>query len=216
MKLLLKGLIAAALLCGFLTVPAFGQTRIATVDLRKVFDGYWKTKQADAALKERVAELDKDHKSLLDGYKKARDEAQKLTLDAGDQAVSAQERDRRKKLAEDKLRDLKEMEDNIKQFEAQAQTTMQEQRRRMRDNILKEVLTALNGKAKTGNFTMVLDSAALTISETPVLLYSTGENDLTEVLLTQMNATAPVDAPKADDKKPEEKKPLDKKPEPKK
>src|SRR5436190_3788695 len=156
MNLLLKKLIPAALLCGFLTVPAFGQTRIATVDLRKVFDGYWKTKQADAALKERVTELDKSHKDLLDGYKKSREEAQKLTLDAGDQAVSAQERDRRKKVAEDKLRDLKDMEDNIKQFEAQAQTTLQEQRRRMRDNILKEIVTALNGKAKGGNFTMVV------------------------------------------------------------
>src|SRR4051812_30348141 len=126
MKLLLKKLIPAVLFCGLMTVPAVAQTRIATVDLRKVFDGYWKTKQADAALKERVTELDKSHKDLLDNFKAAQDEVQKLPSEAGDQAVSAKKRDRRKKTAEDKLRDLKVMSDNIKQFETQAQTTLAE------------------------------------------------------------------------------------------
>src|SRR5581483_10717114 len=111
MKQLLKKLIPGVLLFGLMTIPAFAQSRIATVDLRKLFDNYWKTKQADAALKERAGELDKDHKDMLDKWKKAKDDYTKLLSDANDIAVSSEEKDRRKKAAEDKLKDIKDMED---------------------------------------------------------------------------------------------------------
>ncbi len=196
MKRFLKTLIPGVLLLGFLTTPAFAQSRIATVDLRKLFDNYWKTKQADAALKDRAAELDKSHKELLETYKKGKEDYQKLLSSASDVAVSADEKDKRKKAAEDKIKDLKDQEDQIRQFEAQAQTTLQEQRRRMRDNILTEIRTALTGRAKSGSFTLVVDTAAQTINETPVILFSGGDNDLTDALLTQLNAGAPVEIPK--------------------
>ncbi len=46
MKNWLRKLIPAALLLVVLNGTAWAQTRVATVDLRKLFDGYWKTKQA--------------------------------------------------------------------------------------------------------------------------------------------------------------------------
>ena len=42
-----------------LTGSAVAQNRMATVDLRKVFDGYWKKKQAEVALKERQTDMEK-------------------------------------------------------------------------------------------------------------------------------------------------------------
>ena len=216
MKRFVKTLIPGLLLLGFLTVPAFSQTRIATVDLRKLFDNYWKTKQADAALKDRASELDKSHKELLDGWKKAKEDYQKLLASANDVAVSADEKDKRKKAAEDKLKDINDQELNIRQFETQAQTTLQEQRRRMRDNILAEIRTVLNGKAKSGNYALVIDTAAQTINETPVTLFSNGENDLTDALLAQLNAGAPAEPPKAADDLLKEKPLPDTKPAPKK
>ena len=51
MHKLLRKLLPALLLISLLGSSASAQTRIGTVDLRKIFDSYWKTKQADAALK---------------------------------------------------------------------------------------------------------------------------------------------------------------------
>jgi outer membrane protein len=203
MKLLLQKLLPAVLLFGLLETSVHAQTRVATVDLRRLFDNYYKTKTADAALKDRAADMDKSHKELLDSWKKAKEDFTKMSADAADQAVSADERDKRKKAAEEKLKDIKEMEENITQFERQARTTLDEMRRRMRENILGEIKTALGTKAKAGNYTLVVDTQALTITETPMVLYSSGENDLTEALLTQLNATAPAETPaatKPDDK----------------
>lgn len=202
MKMILRKLIPGLVLMSLLSTSAFAQGRIATVDLRKLFDNYWKTKQADAALKDRAAEMDKSHKEMIEGWKKAKEDYQTLLADANDQAVSSEERDRRKKAAEGKLRDIKDTEESITQFERQARTTLDEQRRRMRDNILGEIRTVLNSRAKSGGFALVVDTAAETINNTPVVLYSTGENDLTDAVLSQLNAGAPVEsAPKPPEKK---------------
>ena len=201
----------AALLAGILTVPAWAQTRIATVDLRKLFDGYWKTKQADSALKDRAADLDKEYKGLREDFQKLKEEYQKLLAGANDQAVSAEERDKRKQAADAKLRSIKETEDAVLQFERQARTTLDEQRRRMRDNILTEVRTVVNAKAKTAGYSLIVDAAAESANGTPIILFTNGENDLTDGVLNQLNAGAPVELPKPAEKTKDEPKKEEKK-----
>ena len=97
MKSLLCKLVPGLLLVSLLSGSALAQGRIATVDLRKVFDGYWKTKQADAALKDRAADIEKDHKTMLDDWKKTKEEYQTLLSEANNQTLSLEERDKRKK-----------------------------------------------------------------------------------------------------------------------
>ena len=203
MNNLFRRMLLAALLAGVLTGSAWAQTRVATVDLRKLFDGYWKTKQADVALKERVADLEKEDKGLREDLKRITAEYQKLLADANDQAVSAEERDKRKLAAEAKLKNIKETEDAVVQFGRQARTTLDEQKRRMRDNILAEIRTVVNARSKSGGFALVVDTASESGNGTPIVLYTSGENDLTEGVLTQLNAGAPVETPKPAEKKEE-------------
>ena len=184
-------LVSALALCTAL--PAVAEDRIATLDLRKVFDGYWKTKQANAALKERGTEMEKELKGLAADFETAKEDYQSLLESANDQAVSITERERRKQKAEEKLKELREDEQTIQQFQRQARTTIDEQQRRMRDNILEEVKATITSIAKAGNFTLVIDTAAETPNRTPVILYSTNPDDLTDKVLSQMNATAPPD-----------------------
>lgn len=198
-------MILAVVLAGVMTGSAWAQTRVATVDLRKLFDGYWKTKQADAALKDRASDLDKEYKGLREDYQKFKEDYQKLLADANDQAVSAEERDKRKQAAEGKLRNIKETEEAVVQFERQARTTLEEQKRRMRDNILTEIRTVVNAKSKSAGFALVVDTAAESGNGTPIVLFTNGENDLTEGVLTQLNAGAPVETTKPPEKKEEKK-----------
>jgi outer membrane protein len=210
MKRLLGKIIPGLLLVSLLSGTALAQGRLATVDLRKLFDGYWKTKKADAQLKERAADLEKEHKSMVDDWKKGKEEYSTLLADANNQVLSPEERDKRKKSAEDKLKQLKENEDTIQQYERQARTTLDEQRKRMRDSILEEIKTALTAKAKSAGYALVIDTAAESANATPVVLYSNNENDMTEAVLEQLNANAPVESlktdEKADDKKSDKKK----------
>ena len=73
-------------LAGF--VSAADGLKIATVDLRKVFDNYWKTKQADVNLKDQAADLEKERRIMVDQYQKGQDNYKKFLDGANDQAGS--------------------------------------------------------------------------------------------------------------------------------
>ena len=208
MKSLVGKLVPLLLLISLLGGPALAQGRIATVELGKVFKNYWKTKQADAALKDRGDDIEKDHKTMLDDWKKAKDEYLSLLTEANNQTLSFEEREKRKKSAEDKLKQIKDSEDAITQYERQARTTLEEQKKRMRDKILEEIRAAVNSKAKSAGYALVIDAsaesgngnAAAGIPGTPVFLYVNNENDITEAVLSQINAGAPAATPKSEDK----------------
>jgi Skp family chaperone for outer membrane proteins len=199
MKLLRTTILTISLLA-CLSVPALAQTKsspaqtskIGTVDLRKLFDGYWKTRQVQTVLNDRKAQLDNDDKSMRDDFKKGSDEYQKLLAQANDQALSADQRDKRKQVAADKLKQLQDSKTAIDQFERQAQITLSEQSQRMRDNILSEIKAAVTAQAKVAGYSLVIDAAAETANATTAVVYSSGENDLTDVVLKQLNAGAPI------------------------
>jgi outer membrane protein len=183
---------------GLLVLPASAQTlKLGTVDLRKVFDNYWKTKQADANLKEEASGLDKERKTMVDQFQKSQEEYKKRLDSANDAAVSAEEREKRKRGAEEDLVKLKELQNNIEQFDRQARTTLGEKQRRMRDNLLVEIKEVVKAKAKGGNYTYIIDTASESVNNTPIVLFTNGDNDITDDVLKQLNLTAPAEAPKA-------------------
>jgi outer membrane protein len=172
--------------------PAAGA--IAVVDLKKVFDGYWKTKQADLNLKERAGELDKKRKDMITDAQKAEADYKKLVESASDSAVSLEERDKRKSAAAGKLRELQEIEQSVGQFDRSARAQLAEQQRNLRDKIVGEIREILNKKAKAAGYSAVLDSAAESTAGTPIILFNGALPELTDEILTQLNATAPAGA----------------------
>lgn len=197
MRHLFRTLVPALLLIAVMGSSAVAQQspRIATVDLRKVFDNYWKRKQADAAVKERAASMEKEHTSMLADYRKSREEYQNVLASAQDQAVSSEEREKRKRAGEELLKQMKVKEDSIQQYEKTARVTLDEQLKRMRDNILGEIRTVITAKAQAAGYTLVIDTAAETGNNTPIVLFSNmKEHDLTDSVLQQLNAAAPPEA----------------------
>jgi outer membrane protein len=197
MKNILRMTLPAFLLMAFLSGSALAQTKIATVDLKKLFDNYYKTKLAQAAIQERATQFDQDEKGMKGDLKKSSDDYQQLLQQADDQALAAAERDRRKQSASDKLKELQTSKAAMDQFDRQAQVTLGEQRQRMRENILTEIKAVVTTKAKAGGYTLVFDTAAETVNGTMTIVYTSGDNDLTDAVLSQLNAGAPIDVTKS-------------------
>ena len=182
---------------------ACAEQKVALVNLQKVFDGYYKTKQADSQLKEAAGNFDKIRKERLEEYQKVNEEFKKLVEGSNDPAISTDERDKRRKDAEKKGVEIKQLEDSIRQFDQTSRESLGSQQKRLRENVLNEIRELVNEKAKAGGYSMVIDSAANSAVMAPVFLFTNGENDLSEQLLTQLNQNAPADAfkPKDDKKK---------------
>ena len=190
----MKKTLLLVLSCCVLTLGAGAAEtqKIATIDLRKVFDNYWRTKQADAKLKDDAAELEKDRKTMVDQFQKSEVAYRKLVDAASDPAISSAEKEKRQKDAETELLGLRDFEAKIKQFDATSRATLGEKQRRIRDNILTEIRDTIKLKVKAVGYTLVLDSAAETPNGTPIILFNTGNDDLTDVVLKELNMTAPA------------------------
>jgi outer membrane protein len=202
MRIFLRTLFVAVLLTAFTSLPAFGQAKIATVDLKKLFDNYYKTRLATQAIQQRADDMDKDYTTMAKDLKTKSDEYEKLLESASDPAVSDQERQRRHASADDLAKQLQDSKAAIDQYERQAQMTLTDQKQRMRDNILDEIKKAIAQKAQAGGYTLVLDSAAQTINGTPAIIYNGGGSDLTDDVLKQLNAAAPPDLPESTEPSP--------------
>jgi outer membrane protein len=187
------------------------EPKIGLIDLRKVFDNYWKTRQADARLKETASQLDAERTAMRGDFTKIEENYKKLVDSASDPVISGEEKERRKKSAEGELLKLRELDGKVQQFDRQSRTRLAEEQRRMRDNILVEIKDVVKEKARNENFTLVLDVAAETRNETPVVLFSDGSNEITDGVLRQLNQNAPAlpatTTPAPAPGKPDEKKP---------
>lgn len=193
--------IAAALTASLLSTTALAQGKVGVINLTKVFDEFWRTKQADAQIKDRLAEFEKMGQSMYDDYKKANEEFGKQIEAANDPSLSKEEADKRRKDLDKKRKDIMEMESNIKQFQSNSQRALMEQRGRVRESILRDVRGVLEEKAKASGYATVLDVSAMSANGTPVVIFTTlagGESDLSELVAKTLGATAPPDITKGD------------------
>ncbi len=184
---MLRTTILMFLLLAILSVPALAQTKIASVDMEKLFKGYWKTKQAEVALNGRASDLQKEIKDMADGLDKEQADYSQLLDQASDQALSDEQRGKSRQAAADKLKEINSSKVAIEQFNRQAQAQVLDQRQRMTANLVSEIQKAVGDKAKAGGYTLVVNSAV-----TDAVVYTSGD-DLTEAVLKQLNVNAPID-----------------------
>ena len=184
----LRSTILTVVLLAATAFSATAQTKLATVDLKKIFDGYWKTKQADAALSTRTSELRKELKDMADGLEKAQTDYKQLLDQANDPALSAEERDRRKTAAGEKEKEITSGKTSLDQFQRQADSQLSDQSQRMRSNLLTEIQKAVADKAKAGGYTLVVNSDA-----NEAFVYVSPDTDITDAVLSELNAGAPID-----------------------
>jgi Skp family chaperone for outer membrane proteins len=170
-------------------VPA--EQKIATVDLAKVFEKYYKTVRSTLALKQEASDMQKERKDMVDAEQKQEEEWQKLIDKAEDQAVSAEERAKSKTAATEKLREVKSAGQTIQEYDRASAARLREKERQRRDDIVKEIRSVLDADAKAGGYTLVLDVSGESANMAPFILFSSGVNDLTDNLIKELNAGAP-------------------------
>jgi Skp family chaperone for outer membrane proteins len=146
------------------------EQKIATFNLRKAFDSYYKTITSTAALKQEAADVDKERTQMVENGRKHEDEWRKLIDKANDQSLSAEERDKAKKAAADKYAELETDKQYINTFDREAGARLREKEHLRRDDIVKEIEGVVAAHAKAAGYTMVLDPSGESANLAPVVL----------------------------------------------
>jgi outer membrane protein len=187
-------LIIAAVMAVSFTASA--QSKIASVDMKKLFNNYYKTKTAQTVMDKEKSDLIKELKGMAEELDKARADYKKLLDQANDQAISADERDKRKSAATEKARDVSSRQVAFEQYQRQAESRLADKSQRMTSNLVADIQKYVTDKAKAGGYSIVVDTAANGVSGTPAVLYADPATDITQPVLTLMNAGAPIDVVK--------------------
>jgi Skp family chaperone for outer membrane proteins len=166
--------------------------KIATVDLRKVFDTYYKTILASAANSNNIVERDKELNAMMEARRKYQDNWTQEKDKSENQAVPAEERAKSRKAADDLAVQIQIQNETISNYYARTEIKRHDDMVQHVADLTTEITNVMNAMAKRQGYTMVLDRTALTMTGNPLVLYTSGENDLTDALMKELNSTAPA------------------------
>lgn len=186
--------LSLAILSLGLVTPAFAQFKVGTVDMNKVFQSYYKTKDAEAKINDARGQAKTELDGRMDGYKKLIDEINKLNDELKRPELSNETKEQKAKLRDDKINDAKSMEREINEFRGTREKQLQEQAVRMRNNIVDEINKLIQDKVKTENFDLVLDRSGSSLNGVPFLLYAKDSFDFSDSIITALNKTKPADS----------------------
>jgi outer membrane protein len=170
---------------------ASAELKIGSVDMKKVFESYWRTKEAETKMSETRAVLKRDldernekRKELQDRIEKLNDEIKKPEL-SKDRALSkTKERD-------DKIGEWQNMMRELQAYQMEKEKQLADQTLRIRNGIVDEIRKVVDEKVKSIGFDLVFDTSGNSINNVPVILYAKESWDFTKEIIEKLNSDRP-------------------------
>jgi outer membrane protein len=189
MKLLTTSLaLASTLLLGsFTSLKAQSMVKIGTVDMKLVFEGYYKTKDAEQRINEARNAAKKELEDRMESYQKGVADVQKLNQEIENPALSREAKETKAKSRDEKVGELKNMEREINEFRATREKQLQEQSGRMRQGIVDDITKVVQERVKADSYDVVFDKSGMSLNGVPVVMFAKDPYDFTNDVVTALN-----------------------------
>jgi outer membrane protein len=192
-----------ALAAAFTTATASAQSaKFGTVDMKRVFDSYYKTKDAESKINEDRNAAKKELEERMDAAKKLLEDVKKLDEEIANPALSKDTKDQKTKSRSDKATELQSMDREIREYQTTREKQLQEKSVRMRAGIVDDINKVVSDKVKAENFDFVFDKSGPSLNGVPIVLFSRDSYDFTDSVINVLNknrssADSPLAAPTA-------------------
>ena len=163
------------------------QLKIGTVDMKKVFESYYKTKDAEAKINEARNNAKKELEERLDLQKKAMEDVQKMNTEIENAALSKEAKETKTKGRDEKIAELRTMDRENSEFRTKREKQLQEQSVRMRAGIVEEINKIVDAKVKAESFDLVFDKSGPSLNGVPIVLYSRDAYEFTNDVVAALN-----------------------------
>ena len=192
----MKGIFGFGFLFAFAVAGFGGELRVATLDMQRVTEGYFKAQEAARELKAREVSFLKELETLrLEGRKLA-SEVEDLRRLSLENALSARERDEKQKSFELKLAEVQAFGLRYDETRSQREAELRAQALRMNKSVLDDVMTATRALGEKEGFNLILNANRANPIASDVL-FAKDVEDVTEKVLASLNTTRrlPREAP---------------------
>ena len=166
-------------------------TAIGVISLEKVYNGYWRTDVENKKLKSKQEEALDRIKKLEESLRKEGTVLGNMIKAMQDPRLAAAERSNRQQQVQAKQKELQQMQDAIQGFRERTRKDLELDMRKEREQIMEEIQQIVTAEAKKRKLNLVLDEAARSAAIAPIVIFTDGENDLTEEVLRQLNLSDP-------------------------
>ena len=179
-----------ALVVGIAAAPvsAQAQLKVGTIDMKQVFDSYYKTKDAEAKINEARAQAQKELAERLDTFNKAQEQARKLNDEAGKAELSEKAKAEKVKGLNEKLQELGVMQREVQEFQQTRERQLSEQSVRSRNVLVEEINKIVSEVVKSNNYDLVFDKSGQSLNAVNLLVHSKESFDFTADVLSKLNA----------------------------
>ena len=179
--------VAALLAVGITPSHAQSMVKIGTVDMKKVFESYYKTKDAEQRINEARNAAKKELEERMEGLQKGMAEVKKLNEEIESPALSKEAKETKSKSRDEKVSELKGMDREIGEFRTTREKQLQEQSGRMRQGIVDDIVKIVNDRVKAENYDLVFDKSGMSLNGVSVVMYAKEAYDFTDVVVTALN-----------------------------
>ena len=166
-------------------------TAIGVISLEKVYNGYWRTDVENKKLRTKQEEALDRIKKLEESLRKEGTVLGNMIKAMQDPRLAAAERSNRQQQVQTKQKELQQMQDAIQGFRERTRKDLELDMRKEREQIMEEIQQIVSNEAKKRKLNLVLDEAARSAAIAPIVIFTDGENDLTEEVLRQLNLSDP-------------------------
>jgi outer membrane protein len=183
-----KVVAVAAGLCmaGWVAFPATAVSadmKIGVIQMDRVVRAFPDAKSADSRLKAQVDEFETERDLLIGKINDQKKILEQAATEAQDKALSEAERERKTDGVKEKLKTLRDMEQQLRETSNKQQRGLAEMEMRLRKHIMGKLKDIVAQYAKKNEFTLILDSTSVGVGGVDVVLYSTEKVDVTEAVL---------------------------------
>lgn len=161
--------------------------KVGTIDMKAVFDGYYKTKEAEAKINEARTQAKKELDERLDVFNKAQEEARKLNDEANKPELSEKAKAEKSKALNEKLQALGTLQREVQEFQQTRERQLSEQSVRSRNALLEDLNKVIADKVKAAAYDLVLDKSGQSLNAVGILVYSKDSFDFTSDVIAEVN-----------------------------
>jgi Skp family chaperone for outer membrane proteins len=184
-KRMMVGLALVGLVTG---IAGAADLKVAVVDTARILKEYYKTELAEAHIQQQLDDFAAERDKLMAQHKKLKQEFETLRAEAQNKALTEDAREKKKELAEEKLTNVIEFENNIRDKAASRKKELEGEGRKIQGELAKSIKAAITICSQKGNFTLVLADGGLLGNGLESVLYSDPKMDITDDVLKILNA----------------------------
>ncbi len=170
---------------------ACAELKIGSVDMKKVFESYWRTKEAETKMSETRATLKRELDERLEKRKELQDSIEKLNDEVKKPELSKESAMKKTKERDDKIAEWQSMMRELQAYQMEKEKQLADQTLRIRNGIVDEIRKVVDDEVKSVGYDLVFDTSGNSINNVPVILYAKESYDFTKVIIDKLNATRP-------------------------